>query len=289
MVKKIVAVILAAGLLLVAIQFLPPHIIADNSFRKTDRPLVIAHRGGAGLAPENTVVAFDNAVALGVDILEFDVHLTKDKQIVVFHDRTLERTTNGQGLLVEKTWSELSALDAGYYFVDHSGDYPYRGQGVQIPTVRELFSRYADMPMVIEMKQDDPQLARQLADLIVEFGLQQQVIVVSFYDGMSNHFREASEHTIATAAGPDEIQMFVASHLLFLDPLLSPDVHAFQLPVKAGAFSLDGKRLLQNLHRRNIAIHYWTIDEPAEMQRLIELGADGLITNFPDRMLQLLP
>src|SRR5699024_4611846 len=114
--------------------------------------LVIAHRGGRGLAPEGTLTAFDQAVSLGVDVLEFDTHLTKDGHLVVIHDDTVDRTTNGTGKVNELTLEEVQNLDAGYSFTDEEDEYVFRDQGVYIPTVEEVFQKYPNMRHLIELK-----------------------------------------------------------------------------------------------------------------------------------------
>ena len=123
--------------------------------------MVIAHQGGEWLRPSNTLVAFDHAVELGVDVLEMDIHQTQDGVIVLMHDATVDRTTDGSGAIKEMSFAEIRELDAGYYWTDDDGaTYPYRGQGIQVPTLEELFQRYPDMRMNIEIKQETPSMVR---------------------------------------------------------------------------------------------------------------------------------
>ncbi|MBW8896337.1 MAG: glycerophosphodiester phosphodiesterase, partial [Acidobacteria bacterium] len=139
------------------------------------RPLVYAHRGGAALRPENTIASFDYGLSLGADGLEFDVRLSRDGVVVVHHDATLERTTNGTGELSSLTADELSRTDAGHWFVpadarrdasNAEGPFPYRGQGHGVPRLRQVLSRYPGVPLIIELKANDPELGeRALADV----------------------------------------------------------------------------------------------------------------------------
>src|SRR5690349_12465081 len=134
------------------------------------RPLVYAHRGGAALRPENTIAAFDYGLSLGADGLEFDVRLSRDGVVVVHHDETLERTTNAAGAVSSLTAEELSRVDAGHSFSPAEarrssapaadGPFPYRGLGHGIPTLRQALSRYPGIPLIVELKANDPELAR---------------------------------------------------------------------------------------------------------------------------------
>lgn len=130
-------------------------------FTKQDGVMVIAHQGGEWLRPSNTLVAFDNAVELGVDVLEMDIHQTQDAVIVLMHDATVDRTTDGSGAIKEMSFAEIRELDAGYYWTDDDGaTYPYRGLGFQVPTLEEMFQRYPEMRMNIEIKQETPSMVR---------------------------------------------------------------------------------------------------------------------------------
>jgi glycerophosphoryl diester phosphodiesterase len=121
-------------------------------FAGDDRPLVIAHRGGAEIAPENTLVAFNKAQNLGVDVIEFDVQMTSDGHLVIIHDPVVDDVTDGKGYVHRMTLTELKELDAAYYFTDVRGNAIYRGQGVTIPTVEEVFKAFPDERFNIEMK-----------------------------------------------------------------------------------------------------------------------------------------
>src|SRR4051812_35188853 len=132
------------------------------------RPLVYAHRGGAALRPENTIASFDYGLSLGADGLEFDVRLSRDGVVVIHHDATLERTTNAAGPVSSLTADELARVDAAHWFTpadgrrsaDATGPFPYRGQGHGVPRLRQVLARYPGVPLIIELKANDPELAR---------------------------------------------------------------------------------------------------------------------------------
>src|SRR5262245_4706986 len=144
-----------------------------------DRVVAIAHRGGSALRPENTLVAFDHAVSLGVDGIECDVHLSRDGEAVVIHDSTLERTTNGAGAIGEFTADELARVDAGARFGADKG-FPYRGQDIGVPTLRTVLNRYRDLPLYVEIKGHQPEVADRALAEIRAAGADDRVIVAGF-------------------------------------------------------------------------------------------------------------
>lgn len=247
-----------------------------------ERPLLFAHRGGSALAPENTLVAFRNAVNLSADALELDVRLTADDELVVFHDETLDRTTNGTGKVREKTLAELRQLDAGYWFSTDGGDsYPFRGEGAGISTIGEVFAAFPDHIVNIDIKDQSPLAVTRLAEEIAAAGAADRVIVASFDDDNLKRFRQLAPG-VATAAGPGETRMFYLLSRLGLWRFHRPLGDAFQIPTQSGRFQLDTTQFIEKAARNNQKVHYWTIDDPAEMRRLLELGADGIMTDRPD-------
>ena len=251
-----------------------------------DRPLLFAHRGGSALAPENTLPAFLNGVRLGADALELDVRLTADDQVVVFHDESLERTTNGSGKVRDHALAELKQLDAGYHFSNDGGaTHPFRDQGVTIPTLAEVYAAFPAQLINIDIKDPLPEAAERLAAVIQQAEAGDRTIVGSFHADILDHFRHLSPD-VATAASKGETRTFFLFNLVGLGRLHRPLGDAYQIPASAGVARLDTARFIQNAHRLNQAVHYWTIDDPAEMRRLLALGADGIITDRPDLALE---
>ncbi len=245
-------------------------------------PLLFAHRGGAGLRPENTLIAFENAVQLGVDILELDVHLTADNELVVIHDHTVDRTTNGSGRVNEMTLAQLKELDAGYYFsADGGTTYPFRGKGITIPTLEEVLTAFPDYRINIELKDDSRRAAERLSEIIDTLQAHNRVIVVSFHDDPLVYFRKLQPH-VATAAGPGETRTFYVLSTLHLWRFHRPHADAYQVPTSKGIARFDQREFIQNAHKFNQQIHFWTINDPDEMRRLLRLGADGIMTDRPD-------
>jgi glycerophosphoryl diester phosphodiesterase len=253
-----------------------------------EQPLVIAHRGGKGLWPENSLFAFERASALGVDMLEMDVHLSSDGELVVIHDRTLERTTDGQGAVAAHSLEQLQALDAGYrWSADGGQSYPYRGQGVRIPRFIEVLERFPEQAKVIEIKVPDVGMEAMLCDALEAHQQRDRVIVGSFYDRSLQLFREQCPG-VATSAGPGSVRLLVALNWLGLANLLSPSYQALQIPEAHDGLQVASPRLLKNARERGLNVQLWTINEQPDMRRLLDLGAHALITDYPDRALQVL-
>ncbi|MFA9559119.1 glycerophosphodiester phosphodiesterase, partial [Evansella sp. AB-rgal1] len=258
-----------------------------------DRPLVIAHQGGERLAPSNTLVAFENARELGVDALEFDIHMTIDGHLVAVHDSTVNRTTNGLGRVNDMPLEQIRGLDAGYYFEDEEGNYPFRGKGITIPTVEEIFEQFGDMKLVIELKAtNDAHLYEPMSDklweLVQEYDVVDNVLVASFEHTIVEYFQQISNDQVAISGGKDDIKKFVIFHKLFLNSIYRPQIDALQIPTEDSGFDLTDKKLLRGAHNRGMDVHYWTINDKETMQELIDLGADGIITDRPDLMMELL-
>lgn len=268
--------------------------IADHPFfAGQEGPMVIAHQGGEKLRPSNTMIAFQHAVDLGVDVLEMDIHATQDGVIVVIHDATVDCTTDGRGAVQEMTFAEIQTLDAGHYWTDDGGQtYPYRGQGIRIPALAEVLQAFPTMPMNIEIKQAEPSIVAPLCQLLREHGLAEQTLVPSFHADTIAAMR-ATCPEVATSLVRPEITRFWLLNVLGLGALFRAPGEAIQVPERStlpilGEVQVVTARFVRNAHRHNMAVHVWTIDETDDMERLLALGVDGLITDRPDRMLALL-
>jgi glycerophosphoryl diester phosphodiesterase len=259
----------------------------EASLPAAARPLVIAHRGGAGLAPENTMQAFERARSLGVDVIELDVRSTADGALVVFHDSAVDRTTNGSGRIGEMTLDEVKKLDAGYRFTPDGGaSFPFRERGVAVPTLQEVFTAFPEMRFNIEPKPGVSSLAQPLCRMIRENNLTDRVVVGSFSQTTLDEFRrECAE--IATSAGPSEVTKFLTMYKTGLSQAYSPAMQALQVPDNTGLLAVT-KEFVAAAHERNLKVHVWTVNNTAAMERLVEAGVDGIMTDFPDRLLDLL-
>lgn len=294
MLKKLLVVVLAVFGVIAAIALFMV-VLADPAddcaacLRDLPRPLVIAHQGGEELWPSNTMYAFERAVALGVDMLEMDLHVTADGALVLMHDETVDRTTDGTGRLEEMTLAEVKALDAGYYWTNDDGQtYPFRGQGITVATLEELFQAFPDMPMNIEIKLVETiPIVEPFCQMIRQYGKQDQILVASFHEDAMAEFRAACPE-VATSASQNEVINFFARHFVGLAGSYSPDAQAVQVPEYRSGIHILTPRFVSDAHDRGMDVHVWTVNESEDMQRMIDLGVDGIITDRPDILLKLL-
>ncbi len=286
----VILLVLGTALLLAQPADSPAYLSAS-----TDGVQVIAHQGGNHLWPDNTVYAFERAEALGVDMLEMDLHMSADGEIVVIHDDTVDRTTDGSGAIRDLTLAEIKALDAGYRWQSPSEDvrasyseaYPYRGTGITVPTFTEVLERFPDMPLTVEIKQADPPVGQVVCDLLADYDRLDDVLVASFSAAAMRDFRAACPDAL-TSASQDEMIAFYVLYRLYLGPAYSPPFAAVQVPVERFNLTLVSPRLVDAVHRRGAAVQVWTINDRAEMERLVTMGVDGLITDRPDLLLDVL-
>jgi glycerophosphoryl diester phosphodiesterase len=262
--------------------------IPDHPFFNQEGVLVIAHRGGSNLWPENTLYAFENAVELGVDVLEMDVRSTKDGVIVVIHDATVDRTTNGTGLVQECSFAELQTLDAGYkWTADNGNTYPYRNRGITVPRLEDVFTAFPNVLMNIEIKQSQSSVVQPLVKMIRDHGMTERVLIASFDMDTLREFRRACPE-VATTAGKDEVRLLYKLSRVFLDGVYTPKAEAIQVPEYWGDVHVLTGRFIASSEGRNMDVHVWTVNDVDDMQRTLDLGVGGIITDNPDQLLTLL-
>jgi glycerophosphoryl diester phosphodiesterase len=252
-----------------------------------DRPAVVAHRGGALLRPENTMAAFRHAVELGADMLEMDLWTTRDRVPVVLHDGTVDRTTEGTGHVRDMTLAEVRRLDAAYHWspVGQPDSFPYRGTGERVPTLEEVLEAFPHVPMTLEIKQVDPSMVGAVGGLIRRFERADRTIVASFDGGVLGDFRRRFPE-VATSASQREGVAFMALHRLRLDPLHRPAFDVLQVPEERGPVRVVTPRFIRRAHAKNVPVQVWTVNDREDMQRLVAMGVDGIITDRPDVALE---
>lgn len=248
---------------------------------------VIAHQGGNHLRPDNTMRAFRHAVELGVDALEMDVHATRDGTLVVIHDETVDRTTNGNGRVVDLSLEEIRELDAAYNWPHHleTTERPYRGQGITIPTLEEVLREFPDMPMTIEIKQASPSIVEPFGRLLQQYDREQNTVVASFHADVMREFR-ALFPEFATSGVQPEIMTFFILKTLLMGQLYPPPMEAFQVPERFGALRVITPRFVRSAQRRGLQVHVWTVNDSESMERILAHGVDGIITDRPDLLLE---
>ncbi|GGI03353.1 glycerophosphodiester phosphodiesterase family protein [Egicoccus halophilus] len=282
----VVGVLLLLGMVAVAFQVPPQERVA--AFAAADVN-VIAHSGAQGHAPTNTIAAFDLALEQGADVLEMDLQVTADGEVVVIHDGTVDRTTDGTGAVAELTLSEVQALDAGWYFTDTDGGQPFRGQGIRIPTLREVLERYPDHPLIVELKTDGGlAIVDPVLDLLRAYGRDDgSVTVASFSTEFLTPVRERLPD-VPTNMPEGETTGFYVRQLVGLHPWWSPPGEVFQVPEYHDGRRVVTSRFVRAAERLGVDVQVWTVNEPEQMHRLLDAGVHGIMTDVPDVLVEVL-
>lgn len=241
-----------------------------------DAPLVVAHRGGGLLRPEETLLAFENAIAVGAQVLECDVHSTSDGELVLMHDDTVDRTTDGTGKLHDFSLAELRELDAGYHFSPDGGaTHPYRGAGVRVPTLREALESAPGRWWSIEVKQTTPNIVDDVIRVLDETGATDHVVVVSFADDVVHEVREKRPDILTGMAMAEMLELSMVSADTEAD--YRPPTRLVQPPA-----AMVKTEVMDLAKRKRLRIHAWTVNDEAEMTRLLELRVHGIMTDDPE-------
>lgn len=241
---------------------------------------MFAHRGGAGLAPENTLAAFERGLAHGADGLELDVHLSRDGVPVVIHDATVDRTTNASGPVAGFTAAQLAALDAGTHFGREAG-YPWRDRGIGVPTLESVLERCPDARVIIEMKYGTRALGEAVVRVVQRLGAESRVCLGSFQQEALSAARLLAPAVATSASMPEARRTLQRSWVRWPFVSRRPYV-AFQVPEQAGNLRVVSPSFIRQAHREGQLVQVWVVDQEADARRLLDWGVDGLITDRPD-------
>jgi glycerophosphoryl diester phosphodiesterase len=250
-------------------------------FLSHEHPLRFGHRGSNLLHPQNTMVAFEWVMGLGLRYLETDVHATRDGKVVTFHDDDLEGLTDGRGKVWQHDWADLAGLDAAFCFEPAHG-YPRRGTGVRIPLLEEVLAAFPQCLLNLDLKQ--PGMEDLLAAELVRLGAEDRVLVGSFHDNRLARFRRASGGRVATSAGPSEVLAALAA--VRLGRRLRGAADAYQVPERSGPIKVVSRRFLDAAHAAGKQVHVWVVNDTAAMDRLLDLGADGIVSDRADLLVE---
>lgn len=244
-----------------------------------DQVVAIAHRGGSRLRPENTMAAFDHAATLGVDGLECDVRLSRDGEVIVIHDDSLDRTSDASGRVSRHTAIELSRVDAGAHFRD--GDtFPFRGRGFGVPRLRDVLERHPTLPFIIEIKGQAIPTARAALDVVVAMGAEDRVVFGGFSQAVLDFLRRAAP-AIPTSASKREVKAALWRARLRLQARPGP-YQLLQVPYHLRGRRIFGQAFVASSRTAGIPVQAWIVDMPRDMQALIGWGVSGLISDRPD-------
>jgi glycerophosphoryl diester phosphodiesterase len=252
-----------------------------TSFFDPARPRVFGHRGAAGVAPENTLPSFALAAALGASYLELDVHPSADGEIVVLHDPALERTTDGAGPVATCTWRDLAALDAGCRFTHDGHSFPYRGQGVRLPLLHEVLRGFPEHRFNIEIKQGGRPVVDAVLDVLRGADSLDRVLLAAEHDEIMQTIRDAVDDRVATSMSVGEVIDFVGRLQGDSWSGYAPRGRALQIPPAHAGIDLVTAESVAAAHRFGLEMHIWTINDAAEIDRLLDLGVDGVMSDLP--------
>ncbi len=227
---------------------------------KGARPLVFAHRGGAKLAPENTIEAFDRGLDAGADGLELDVRLSRDGEAVVVHDSTVDRTTRRRGAVSRFSAAELAE--------------------VNVPRLRDVLERYKDVPLIIELKESSPRLAATVVDLVQQYDAVNRVALGSFHLDAVKAARQR-EPRIPTGASKAEIRLALYASYVGIAPFWA-SYRSLQVPERSFGRRVVSQRFVRMAHAAGLVVQVWTVNEERDIRRLLEWGVDAIISDRPD-------
>ncbi|MFZ1122713.1 MAG: glycerophosphodiester phosphodiesterase [Candidatus Binataceae bacterium] len=270
----------------------------DSDFFDLPTPRVIAHRGASGEYPENTLAAFRVAAEAGAPYFELDVHMTRDGVVVVSHDPELSRTCGLDAAIRDLTLAELKRADAGWGFTTSraattaatatagDGAFPFRGRGIEVPALAEVFAAFPERRYVVEVKQSAPSLVAALLDVIERAGMRRRVLIASEEQAPIDELR-ALAPALPTGFPYHEIAGFMISLAPAAEPY-QPRGDALQIPPEYEGWRLVTPQSVAAAHRLGVEVHVWTVNDPAEMLAMLDLGVDGIITDYPARLLALM-
>ena len=247
-------------------------------------PLLVAHRGGARLAPENTLTAFRHAIDVWeADMIELDVHLSRDGEVMVIHDATVDRTTDGSGRVRDLTSEELGRLDAGYRFPGLTGAFPYRARGVTIPRLEEVLEAFPEIRVNVEIKVRD--VAGPLLRVIRRHSAEQRTLIAA---NKESRRRPARGYEGPWGASARQVRAFLLLHRTRVGRRYTPACDTLQVPETWKGRTIVTPRFVEEARLRNLPVHVWTVDDATSMRRLLHMGVDGVQTDRPDVLARVL-
>lgn len=255
------------------------------SFKLFPSPLNIAHRGGALEYPENSLFAFQKALEKGkADILETDVYSSLEGEAVLIHNDTLFETTNETGYVWDTPLESLKKLDVGFYFtLDQGKSYPYRGKGLSIPTLEELFKQFPNTIINIDIKQRSLPLVKKVFKLIEDYSRVEKTIIGSTSWSVWQLIKKEgiTKKNFILFFSPQEVLKLWIYHILYLTPHFKPICHVIELPIRYRIIHFLTDRFLRELKMMNIPLFTWTINDEKNMKKMIKLRVEGVITDLP--------
>lgn len=250
---------------------------------------VVAHRGDSKYYPENSLPAFKSAIELGVDIIETDVHISSDGIIFIWHDDDTFQLDGDMSRITDRSWDELQRLDLGFHYIDNDGKRPFSSKGLRLITFSEALLTFPETRFNVDLKDKSSLLVNGFFKILKEHNAFDRVVVASFHTENLVQIRKLSEKVV-TSFGKSEVLMWVILSKLRLLRLVSRFIKkippVIQVPVSSGLITVVTRRFIKVLHKRGVKIQVWTINERDEMVKLYKMGVDGIMTDDPRLLLE---
>ncbi len=244
-------------------------------------PRVVAHRGDSANFPENTIEAFKSAVEMGIDVVETDVHLSKDGVIVIWHDPTLERNTDGKGTLESHTLEELKKYDAGYTFTKDGGKtYPFRGKGIKLCTLEEALTTCPEQRFNIDLKTPDVRIVDEFIRVIRKHHAENRVVGASFHLSNLKALRAKAPDILTSITTLEVIPLLLKQKLHILPKNFKRKI-IFQVPKAQWGIKVITEKFVKAMHQRDAVVMVWTINDEPTMRWLFGIGVDSVMTDDP--------
>ncbi len=243
-------------------------------------PFIFGHRGMSEY-PENTYLSFKNAADTGVDVIETDLHISRDGKFFIFHDATLDRVTDGKGKINDFTLDELKKFDAAYNFSNDGASFPYRGKGIRILSLEELLETFPGQRFNIELKDCNPASVEGYCGVIRKFNADERVLTASEHYANIVEVRRILPEMATSASMREVINIYFLFKIGMLSLKKSYRMDALQIPEFVSFSRLANPGMVKMLKSKGVRVHVWTINKEEEMRRLIEIGVDGIITDEP--------
>lgn len=242
-------------------------------------PRLYAHRGAAAELPENTLPSFERAASYGVHALEMDVHMSSDGVVVVSHDPDGQRMCRESRAIKQTPYAEIARWDAGWGFVTANKDRPFADSGLRVPRLDEVLDAFPDLYINVDLKQGHPSMVAEVMKIVRQARAEERVILASFSQATLLHLRAAGYPGITAMAALDlAAALFLPSSLVRSLPWRG---QAAQIPTGHGRFTLAARSIIARLHGLGARVDFWTINDPRQARTLLELGADGIMTDDP--------
>ncbi len=253
----------------------------------TPEPVILAHRGDSARFPENTMPAFESAVEMGVDVIETDVHLSKDGKVVIWHDDTLKRISGDNRMISQLTWEEIKEVNAGSLFTKDNGKtFPFKNKNIKPVLLMDLLIKFPNVKFNVDLKDNNLQLAEKYAGILSSQNSCNRVVTASFNKDVLKHFRKLLPEAITSCTSAEVIKLLFLYRIGLLCIPLTYKKRILQIPEYSGSFKVITRGFVKCLHNRGFRIQVWTVNKLPDMKRFLDMGIDGIFTDKPALLIE---